>query len=150
MNKNHLSQALLPCHSAFFGSNRPAPPCTALLQYFLGCFCVRCRSPHHKPWTCVLNLNWARKKGSVWTDDKHWLFYHPTFEKLTRTLVTLNIFNSKEQKLISSTIKILHSLIDSITILEETQYINEFYSSHSLKGAFVLSKQRHYILKIHF
>lgn len=117
-----LSLALLPCRSAFSRYNHPSPPRTALLQYFVGCFYVRCRSLHHGPWTCVLNLNWARKNG---TDDKHCLFSHPTFEKLSSTsLVTLSIFNFKEQKLIPSTIKLLHSLTALLSLKKHNTWMN--------------------------
>lgn len=46
-------------------NNHPSPPCAVLLQYSLGCFCARYGSPHHSPWSCVLNPNWAELGPSI-------------------------------------------------------------------------------------
>lgn len=63
------------------------------------------------------------------------------------SLVTLNIFSSKKQKWIPSTIKRPHFLI---ALLSWKKNWNGFYSSYSSKDAFVLLTEGHVVLKIHF
>lgn len=88
------------------------------------------------------------RETGFWTPGSHWQYYHSPYKKLSGiSLVTLNIFSSKKQKWIPSTIKRPHFLI---ALLSWKKNWNGFYSSYSSKDAFVLLTEGHVVLKIHF
>lgn len=113
MNKSHLVRHCFPARLF-------SPAEITLLLHALPC----CRAV----WAALVALQvptpqffhhkmGKRKDTLFWTDDKHCLCYHPAYEKLSRTsLVKLSIFSSKEQKLITSAIKALDSMIALLSL----------------------------------